>query len=607
MARLRRQGIYGENLPTKKSKNIEPADFLIGGIVAQFERKYESSFRVRNMEEFRRIFGEHVIPTYYGWDAVQGFFDNAVGVDAKLYVKSYVGNVAGVTDAVTATADAVDGAAAPVLQIDAAYEEELEFGVSGNRTGYTIEKGASFTTAVKTANLAADVFVILDSVAGIKVGDIMKVMATGGGVNTVYKKIVTVDEGTGTVTFTGAFHGVSNAAADDVVTIEAFRIHTWRKSLSGMVTEVDLDLGKTWCGLEAEVVDTFVENVFAISQWIKVTDLAPATVVGATYGPAAVTTVTYLTTGADGTAPTVTAQWTPSLDALDEDPVRFICNPESTDIDIQKAIELYCKGRNDLPKVIYNIIEDQTKAQMIAYGNLLQRSDDVLGVLVGNWFEKEDPFATAINAPRRTIPSVGHTMGLWVRSIGTRGIHWIPAIAQMPYYGVTGVVGEQLLDDFDRTDACEAGVNVIQSVLGSGIILKSFYTPSTTKEFTFGNGILMREFIKISIIDSLEDTLNEPNNFERIKASRSAIVRFFFSLWRSGNTGNSPEGETFGQTIDPVTQQGTDISNHYQVQADLVNNPQASIEAGNRNLDSWFTYPAPAASIKIGVGLMLLG
>jgi hypothetical protein len=607
LTKLRRQGIYGESLPTKKSKNVEPSDFLIGGIVGFFERKFIASFQIRNPEEFREIFGENVIETYYGWDSVSGFFANVVGVDAKLFVSSYVGNDgAGTVDAVVATGNAEDGAAADVLKIDAAYKANLEYGISGNRTGYTIEKGDRFTTASSATGTSSDLFILVDSVADVKNGDIIKVVATGGGGATVYKKVTSVDEGLGRINFTGAFDGAANIEVDDVVTVEGFRIKTYRKTLSGIVNEVDTELGESWCTLESDVTDYYVENVFANSKKISVTYLAPATGVGATYFPAEVSTVTYLSSGADGTSPASSAYWTATLAALDEDPIRLLCNPETTDETVQKALETYCRGRNDLPKVLYNFPEDQTKSQLITRGNNFQRSDDVLGVIVANWFEKEDTFSTSLTAPKRKIPSCALTMGLWIRSMGTNGIHWVPAVASMPYFGVTDVVGE-ISGDLDRTDIAQAGVNIIRNVRGTGIILKSFYTPSITKEFQFGNGIMMREYIKVSIIDSLELSLNEPNNYARIQASRSAVILFFNNLWRRGSTGNAPEGETFGQTFDPETSKSTKESDHYEVQADFINNPQSSIENGERNIDSWFTYPSPAGSIKIGVGLMLLG
>lgn len=608
---MRRLGIYGENLPTKKSKVIEPSDFLIGGLIGQFERKYDKTFVVRGTDELQEIFGGHVISTYYGWDAVQGFFDNASGVSAKLYVKSHVGNTGSAIDAVVASSTALDGAGASLFTIQAAYQENLEYGTSGNRTGYTITNGDRFTTAVKTANSASDTFVIVDSVSDIKVGDIIKVVATAGGGATVYKEVTSIDESTGQVNFSGAFDGSANADVDDVVTVPGFQIKTYRKSTTGIEKEVDKELGKVWCTMQDAVTDYYVENVFSTSKWLKITDLDPVTAVGATIFPADVATVEYLTSGANGTSPTTSAHWSYNLDAFDDDPVRMMCCPETTLEAFNKAGETYCQGRDDNPKWIYNIPSSQTKAQLLIIGSVYQRSDDVLGVIVANWLKKDDPFSTSVIAPKREIPNVGHVMGAWVRSIGALGIHYIPAVPNNSIYGVSGVVGEDtgltFLDDDDRTDLADAGINVIQNISGQGIVIKNFFTPSTTKEFKFANGIMMREYIKISVIDSLQDTENEPNNYERIQSGKSAITSFMAKLWTRGSTGNVPLGETFGQTIDPETGQGSDMSDHFQVQADLINNPQANIEAGERNYDIWFTYPSPAGSIKIGVGLMLLG
>ena len=608
MAKLRRQGIYNESLPTKKSKVIESSDFLIGGLAGFFDRRYKTSFVVRNTEELGAIFGSNIIPSYYGWDSAQGFFENASGVDAKLFVKSHVGNDGSAFDGVAATIQLDDQASSPIktLQIDSAYELELDYSESGNRTGITIENGDRFTTAVKTAGSAADTFIDVDSVADIKVGDIIKMQISGVADVTVYKKVTSIDESSGRVNFLLAIHATSNADVDDIVSIIGFKLKLWRKSLTGILTEVEEESGKTWCTMEPEVSDYFVENIFAVSKVIKITDLVSASTLEESF-PEDISTVTFLTLGDNGTTPTTLAQWSFDLLAFDDDPVRMLCNVETTDEAIQKAGEIYCRGRDDLPKWMYNTAEDQSKSQLITLGNTYQRSDDVLGILSANWYKKKDQFASSINSASRNIPSCGHIMGAWIRSIGLLGIHWIPAVTQIPIYGITGVVGDQFLNDLDRTDIAEAGFNVTQYVKGSGIILKSFFTPSTTKEFMYGNGILMREFIKVSIKDSLKDSLNEPNSFDRIQSSRTAILNFFNSLWEKGSTGNAIEGETFGQSINEETGEATIKEDHYQVQADFLNNPQASIENGERNLDSWFTYPSPAGSIRIGVGLMLLG
>lgn len=604
---LRKLGVYGDNLPTKKNKTVQPSDFLIGGLVGVFPRKFKVPFLARNSEEAKEIFGPQEVSTSYAWDALEGFFQNIKGVDGKIYIKSHVGYDGAAYDGVTATATAVDGAAANLFRLDSAYKGELEFGTDGNRTGYTITNGDRFTTAVKTANTNSDTFVIVDSVSGMKVGDIIKVVATGGGGATVYKQITAINESTGTVSFSGAFDGAANAEVDDVVSIPGFQIKTWRKSLTGIVTEVETELGKIWCTMQDTVTDFYVENVFAEHKWLKVTDLDPATAVGSTIFPATVSTVTYLASGVNGTSPTTVAHWAIDLPTLDDYPIRFLANPESTNIDIQKALETYCQGRTDNPKVIYNVPEDQSKAQLIAIGNNTQRSDDVLGVIVGDWLTIKDPFSNSSIAPDRHIPSVGHVMGLWIRSIAKNGIHWVPSVANMPLYGITGIVRTTKFDDDDRTDLAEAGVNIIQNLSGIGYIVRNFFTPSTSLEFSYANGILMREYIKISIVDSLQDTENEPNTYARIQASKTAILKFFYRLWDVGSTGNAPTGETFGQTFDPDTSEATDPEDHFQVQADPVNNPQVNIDSGQRDFDSWFSYPSPAGSIKIGVGLLLLG
>lgn len=601
---LRRLGVYGANLPTKKSKIVQASDFAIGGIIGQFERKFDQAFEVQTPEDFKTIFGDHITSTFYGSDAVNGFFDNVSGVDAKLIVVSQVGNTGSAIDAVVADSDVPDGTPEDVLTIEAAYQEELEYGISGNRTGYTVTNGDRFLTACKTANSNTDVFVILDSVSGIRVGDIMKFVGTGGGGATVYKVITIIDESTGKVSFSGAFDGAANMEIADVASVLGFRLRVYRQSLSGIVTEVDEELGKIFCTTESGVTDFFIENVFATSKWVKVTRNTTTPATPDLTLPVDIATVTYLASGADGTAPTTSAHWDFSLALLDDEDVRFIANAESTIETVNKAGETYCQGRTDKPKWLYNIPENQSEAQLKQLGQLYQRSDDVLGVIVANWLKIPDPFSTSTIALDRTIPNVGHVMGAWIRTIETLGIHYVPAVLSVPLRGITGIRGDTFKNAVDRTDIAEAGVNVIQDITGSGIIIKNFFTPSTTTEFQFANGILMREFIKVSAVDSLQSSENTPNSLNRIKEDKMAILFFMRRLWDRGNTGNVPIGETFGQSED-VAGTPTDFDDHVEVIADLTNNPQSRIDLGERNIDIYFTYPTPAGSIKIGVGILL--
>jgi len=605
MANKRLLGVWGENNPTKKAKSVVSSDMLIGGLVGKFERKFDRAFIVRSPQEVQDIFGLQVDPAMYGWDALNGFFANTIGVQAKLYVVAHVGNTGTAIDAVTANQTLKDtqGAPADVLKLEDSYKGELGYGVSGNRTGVTVTNGARFSTTILTTGTKDDTFIYVTAIGGIKVGDIIKVVATGGGGATVYKKVTAIDENIKKVSFAAAFHATANAAATDVVTVLGFRLRTWRRQINGIVGEVDVELGKIFCTTEPEVSDFYVPNVFGQSKWLKVTRLATTPPQLEQTFPGDVSTVTYPANGADGTAPTTSSHWARALSKLDNMPVRYICNPESTVASIQQAIETYCKGRWDNPKTILCVAENQSKSQLLTIGQGFQRSDDVLAVLPAHWLYVTDPFNLSPVAPYRHVPNVGHIMGLLIRVIGQRGMHWIPT-KNDPIYGALDVIGDQFLADVDRTDLADAGVNCIQNLAGYGIVLRNAFTPSTSLEYQFLNGLMLREFIKISSVDSLQVSENTPNSINRVKEDKMAILSFLYHLWDVGSTGSVVRGETFGQTLNA---DGTETKpdQHFEVKADLVNNPIDQLQAGNRNLDVYFTYPAPAGSIRIGVGILL--
>ncbi len=606
MANRRQLGVYGANLPTKKSRSVVASDFLIGGILGKFERAFDKAFVVNSVQEKQEIFGLHNDAAKYGSDAVEGFFANVPGVQAKLYIVSHVGYTGTAIDGVTASQQLNDQqpAPAPVLKLEDAYKGELGYGISGNRTGVTVTNGTRYTTAIGVASLSTDTFIYVTAPAGIKVGDIIKVVATGGGGGTVYKKVTAVDEGLKKISFATAFHATATPAQNDVVTVLGFRLRLWRKSTTGVVSEVDTERGKVYCTTEPEAVDFYAPNVFADSPWVKVSRLATTPADIEDTFPADVATVTYPTNGAAGTAPTTASHWSRALTRFNDLPVRIIANPESTVQAVQQAIETYCKGRADNPTALFNGPELQSKVQLQAIGQAYQRSDDVLGIYLANWLEVSDPFNTGSLAPVRHVPIVGHAMGAWIRGIATKGAHYIPCTRDIPILGALGVVGDQFLSDVDRTELSNAGVNVVQEVAGVGILLRNFFTPSTADEFAFGNALLLRAYIKVSAVDSLQISENTPNSLNRVKEDRMAVLFFMRRLWDVGSNGNVPVGETFGQSIHEDGSETT-FEEHVEVRADLVNNPQDRLNLGERNIDVYFTYPAPAGSIKIGVGILL--
>lgn len=608
---LRTLGVKGKNIPAKKSLSVVQSDFLIGGLLIECERMYDKAFKVSNPEEFSEIFGRNIISTQYGNDAVKGFFDNTVGVDSSLYIQTMPGyDIAGdVLDSVVASREKADaGSDVDAYTVKAAYEENLQYGASGNRIGSKFTLIDRFGTEASAICAATgQSYAELDSVIGFKVGD-LALFTTNSGADLVYKILIQVDESLKRIYWTGDFE-VSGGSAEalainDPVTIPGFRIQTYYKSVEGVEIEVDTELGKRICSSESLVTDFFVDNVFATSKYIDVTE-ASASTLGDRL-PVADTLPVYPTNGADGTAVATVEAQAYFLAKLNTLPVRFLANPETTTELMQAALVTYSLTRDDNPIVLVNVPESRTKSQLKTIGAAFQKSNYTPSVLVANWLKVSDPFTNSLIAPARNVPCVGHVMGAWIQSIGINAIHFVPATSATLINGTIGIVGDQFLDDDDRTDIAEYGVNLIQEKTGIGTKIANFFTLSTDNAYRFGNGILMRNYIKVSTEDSLAVSENTPNSLNRITADKMAALTFMYNLWFRGSTGNVPVGESFGQGLDD-NNNPTTPETHFQVIADDSNNPQASIEAGERNIDIYFSYPSPAGSIFIGVGILLRG
>jgi len=601
---LRTLGVRGKNVPTKRTKIVQASDFNIGGIIGFFERKYDQAFEVNNIDKQIEIFGNNINSNWFGPDVCKTFWDNLAGNNATLHIKSHVGYTGSAIDAVVASKTQQDrnGVPADTLKFESAYKGVLDYGISGNRTAYKIINGVRYTTNCNGVIGTSATQAVLDSVIGVKVGDLVVFYATGGTPTNVTKKITEVDESNNIVKWSGSFG--ADALDNDVVEVPGIKVKTYRKSLNGIETEVEVELGNSWCTLEPEVSQYYIQNIHSNNRWIKITDLSSASLLLNSWPSD--TLITYLTSGADGTAPTTSAHWSADLTKMDGLPIRFLANPETSDVSIQKAIETYCKNRNDSPIAIATLAMDKDADELKVIGSSYQRSDDVFQVNVADWLKIDDAFNTAPNAPDRQIPNVGAVMGAWIRTIATLGIHYIPSVSQISLLGINGIVNDALgdLEDEDRTGLAEYGINIIQFVSGFGYRIRNFFTPSIDTSYLFANGILMRNYIKISAEDSLQASENTPNSFNRIKEDREAIRNFLYRLWYRGSTGSVPEGESFGQ------QQNEDGSlttpeDHFQVQADAINNPQSEINLGQRTLTTYFTYPTPAGSIEIQVGILL--
>jgi hypothetical protein len=590
---MRRLGVYGANLPTKKERSVEPADFSIAGLIGYFDRQYNKAFQLRSDIEGKAIFGEQTNKNAYGWDCLNGFFANLKGASGSIFVLSLVG-----AGAVQASLALKNGNSEDILTVKASYQGEDEYGVFANRTGVAVEQGAYFETAISA--YASKVFTV-DSCAGLHVGDIVCAHYVGSSTGTdTFTTVVALSESAKTVEVADAV--TMGDIADYVLQGIGFKLKTYRKSLTGIISEVDKTLGEVWCTLNTNDPDHFVSQVFEQSSYIKVAVNTSATTIDKILPVTAV--LAYLSGGTTGTMPANVNAWKPYFNAFDTLPIRILALCETANDQIQSALEQYCRNREDNPIAVLVVQYGlATKQDMINAGNFFQRSDEVDALVIGNWLGVPNPFSTSPVAPDREIPCVGHVMGEWIYSIEQNGIHSSPARKNCALSGVNSVIGYTADKDEDRTDLADAGINVIQKMKGKGFILRNAFTPSTAVEFRYSNAVIERNFIKVSCVDSLQDSENTPNTIANVREDRMAVLQFMNKIWRSGSNGSTKEGETFGQYEKDDGSLST-TEDAFEVIADASNNSVATLQAGERNIDIWFMFPAPAGSIKVGVGLI---
>lgn len=599
-------GIISKNLKTKKAQNIVPSDFEIAGLLGRFRRQYNRSFQIVDPNNIGIIFGPH-LESQYGHDTANGFFGEA-GV-GKLYVKSHIGNTGSVIDAVTAfaTQNDRDGSPQITIKFEDGYRGDLAYGTQGNKTGYTITNGARYSTVLTATIAASDTEAEVNGVSQFRIGDLVKFDVTSG---PVYHKLIGIDEANSKIQWTGVFDATLTGAIDDAVEAVGLQVRTFLKNDLGVVGETEKKLGDIFVTLEPEVTEFYIDNVMKGNQSLVIKDQS-STNLGINAYPSDVSTVTYLAAGTDGTAPTTSAHWQFNHAAFNSNPIRMIGNSDSLVAGYNDDLETYLRNRTrqDFPIAIILDTKAQSFQTLLNAGASFQRSEAILEIWTETWLKVTDPFSDSPVAPKREIPNVGHVMGAWIRTIRENGIHWIPATSDILIRTAKGVVeyDETIpLNDVQRTSLFDAGVNIIQDRPGIGIQIRNFVTGSTLQEFKHGNSLIMRNFIRESVRENLTDKENEPNVFTRIKKGTDKILIFMNSLWRNGSTGGVPEGETFGQLIDPETDTATGPDDHFEVIADSSNNPIADLVQGDRDYDIFFTVPTPTGSIQVGVGLILL-
>ena len=585
-------GVFGYNTVSAETSTVEPADIFIAGMQGRFSRGLDRVLDVDNMRSLDTVIGP-LREGYYGREVAETFFQNLGGRKGLLKIRPFVASDA--VQAATLVRD--EGDTADVLRLSASYKETVDRSADGNLTGFTLVNGSRFTSAAAVDMGVSDSSIFLRSVADIRKGDILRT-DTG----TLIGKVSTVTEATREVLFESPT--TQALTVGETVNAVGFQVSLYRRNSRGAETPIRSRFDKLWLSMEPENVELYAGTAFKQHPWLSLDVLNGAGTVDARW-PDEVTGVQMLQGGADGTPPLGASDWTDGLRAFDTEPVRFLFNSDSSLSGTNTAGEEYCINRLDSPIWLYNIPAHKTVDELVEYGHDITRSNQVQGVACAGW--RHVLQKGTHGDVHRLIPTVGAQCGAWFRSIYSIGFHRSPADSVITLKGFQ-TIGDGLQSEMDkwsnddRERIFESGINIIQSVPGSGLRLRNWRTPSSLVQHRFGKYLLGQNLVKLSSVESLQGEENRLSRISNLRRYGELIRDFAVKLHR----GSFPFGvnrEGAFAVYDKEDGTTSELDDVFFIIVDETNNPQSELNKGNGTLAVEFYMDADLVRLGIPVSV----
>jgi phage tail sheath protein FI len=450
-----------------------------------------------------------------------------------------------------------------------------------NAANATLGMAAMATPNVGTPAAVTTTGTQLASLAPFNVGDALLIT---DGANNAFTKLLTLNPVTNGVTWGPAVAGI---AGFDPIKLRVSRV-TFNLTIAYGGNDA-AHVVETWNALsmEADAANytvTMLNDPIMGSKYVTAVDQHSASGVGADV-PAANATFTALTGGLDGTPTSndfIGDQATHTgFYAFDSSDVQLL-GCERTDPAITTAALGYCANRGDCTFVGAVPQGFVAAGQAVAYGQSFQ-GKKVYGALYGPWIMVSDPAGSGSN-PVKTLPPVGHVMGVYARIATARGIWKAPAGDEANIVGALDV--EYRLSSTELTNLVKQGsVNGIRPVAGAGIVVDSSRSLSTDTRWLYINVRLLFNYVESSLKEGLSWVRQEPNRDTLWDAIRiQSVTPFLMQLWRQGAFGTGTPAQVFTVIVD------------------ATNNPPDQVDQGILKVEIYFYPSKPAETILIIVG-----
>jgi phage tail sheath protein FI len=152
------------------------------------------------------------------------------------------------------------------------------------------------------------------------------------------------------------------------------------------------------------------------------------------------------------------------------------------------------------------------------------------GAVYYPWIKVIDPLSN--NGVLRTCPISGHIMGIFARTINSRGINKTPAGTEALVRGAVELVTTVTNAELDSLSPI--GCNCLIPKSNYGIVVWGGRSLSTDEQMVYVSDILLDNFIKKSVYEGTQWAVFEPNDQVLWTKLTTVVQDFMNRLWRDG-------------------------------------------------------------------------
>lgn len=282
---------------------------------------------------------------------------------------------------------------------------------------------------------------------------------------------------------------------------------------------------------------------------------------------------TKLTGGADDVSKVTTTVLTQALEKCDSvvSEASFLAVPGYTDPALNTAIFNYCDKNMVCPFVDMPVGTEFAEVKsyrksVSAYG----------GALAYPWGYVNDPLTNEL----RLVPTCGHLMGVYARTIAERGIHKAPAGIEAVVRGFVSL--EKNLTNSEIGILNNVGVICITTRSNAGVVVWGARSLSPDLKMKYMTDVVLNYYIKKSVYVGTQFAIFEPNSdllWAKVEAACKAHLE---DLRLKGSLQGTP-------------------AEAYYVKCDSSNNTPASIAEGILNIELGYAPVKPAEYVIIKI------